>query len=94
MLAYSIRAGLGTMTRALALAKAGQYRDLRGWRLVSESGLKYRCAYFLVHPHHPALFSICLQIACICGIRYLRLPLTSAVVFIAKRTTYACIHAC
>ena len=42
MLAYSIRAGLGTMTRALALAKAGQYKDLRGWRLVSESGLKYR----------------------------------------------------
>lgn len=43
VLAYGIRAGLGTMTRALALARAGQYKDLQGWRLVSERGLQYRC---------------------------------------------------
>ncbi|KAL3149605.1 hypothetical protein ABBQ32_002374 [Trebouxia sp. C0010 RCD-2024] len=42
VLAYGIRAGLGTMTRALALARAGQYKDLQGWRLVSERGLQYR----------------------------------------------------
>ena len=43
MLAYGIRAGLGTMTRALALYKEGKYQDMRGWRLVSERGLQYRC---------------------------------------------------
>lgn len=42
VLAYGIRAGLGTMTRALALAKAGQFKDMQGWRLVSERGLQYR----------------------------------------------------
>ncbi|KAA6418414.1 MAG: hypothetical protein FRX49_11574 [Trebouxia sp. A1-2] len=42
VLAYAVRAGLGTMTRALALARAGQYKDMRGWRLISESGLHYR----------------------------------------------------
>ena len=52
VLAYGIRAGLGTMTRALALARAGQYKDMRGWRLFSERGLQYRCAL----PHlQPAL---------------------------------------
>ena len=30
------------MTRALALARAGQYKDMQGWRLVSERGLQYR----------------------------------------------------
>ncbi len=44
VLAYAVRAGLGTMTRALALARAGQYKDMRGWRLMSESGLHYRFA--------------------------------------------------
>ncbi len=44
VLAYAVRAGLGTMTRALALARAGQYKDMRGWRLISESGLQYRWA--------------------------------------------------
>ncbi|DBA88737.1 hypothetical protein WJX77_009059 [Trebouxia sp. C0004] len=42
VLAYAVRAGLGTMTRALALARAGQYKDMRSWRLISESGLHYR----------------------------------------------------
>lgn len=42
VLAYGIRAGLGTMTRALALYKEGKYQDMRGWRLVSERGLQYR----------------------------------------------------
>lgn len=46
ILAYGIRAGLGTMTRALALARAGQYKDLQGWRLVSERGLQYRFVYY------------------------------------------------
>ena len=40
VLAYGIRAGLGTMTRALALYKEGKYQDMRGWRLVSERGLQ------------------------------------------------------
>jgi len=48
VLAYAVRAGLGTMTRALALARAGQYKDMRGWRLISESGLHYRCAKSLL----------------------------------------------
>ena len=51
VLAYGIRAGLGTMTRALALARAGQYKDLQGWRLVSERGLQYRSVLPVWHTY-------------------------------------------
>lgn len=46
VLAYGVRAGLGIMTRLLTLLRKRQFSDVMGWRLLSETGLVYRCDAF------------------------------------------------